>query len=276
VQAQVLAGLTLTAGDRYDDHDTFGSHNSAQLAAAWLLPTQTVFRASWGQGFKAPTLYQLYSDYANPSLQPETSSGWDAGIEQRLFDRRLVISATWFERSTQDQINFVSCPFPLDAICSAPGHSPWGYYENIARTEAQGLELEAVVALAPALSLAANYTRTKAIDRSPGSATYGEQLLRRPRDMANATLTWKAPFHLTSSVAVRYASSGADMNYDVFPAQRVALDAYTLVDLRMAHQFSDAVEFAGRVENLFDEAYTTVYQYGTTGRAAYLSLQYRF
>jgi vitamin B12 transporter len=276
LQAEVLPGLTLTAGDRHDDHDAFGSHNSAQLAAAWLLPTQTVLRASWGEGFKAPTLYQLYSDYANPSLQPETSSGWDAGIEQRLFDRRLILSATWFERSTRDQINFVSCPFPLNSICSSPGHSPWGFYENIARTEAQGLELEAVASLSTTLSLTANYTRTKAVDRSPGSATFDEQLLRRPRDMANATLTWKAPFRLTSSVALRYASSSDDMNYDVFPEQRVALDAYTLVDLRLAFRFSDALEFAGRVENLLDEAYTTVYRYGTTGRAGYLSLQYSF
>ena len=157
-----------------------------------------------------------------------------------------------------------------------PGHSPWGYYENIARTQAQGVELEAVVALTPALSLTANYTRTKAVDQSQDSPTYGEQLLRRPRDMANATLTWRAPSRLTSSVALRYASSSDDMNYDVFPEQRVELDAYTLVDLRMAFQLSEAVEFAGRVENLFDEAYATVYQYGTTGRAGYLSVQYRF
>lgn len=276
LQGEVLPGLTLTAGNRYDEHETFGSHNSAQLAVAWLLSGDTILRGSWGEGFKAPTLYQLYSDYANPALQPETSTGWDAGVEQRLFDRRLILSATWFERTTRDQITFVSCPFPLNAICALPGHSPWGYYENIARTQAQGVELEAVVALTPALSLTANYTRTKAVDQSQDSPTYGEQLLRRPRDMANATLTWRAPSRLTSSVALRYASSSDDMNYDVFPEQRVELDAYTLVDLRMAFQLSEAVEFAGRVENLFDEAYATVYQYGTTGRAGYLSVQYRF
>lgn len=276
LRGEVLPGLTLTAGDRYDDHETFGSRHSPQLAVAWALPSDTILRASWGEGFKAPTLYQLYSDYANPALQPETSTGWDAGIEQHLLDRRLSVSAIWFERRTRNQITFVSCPFPLNAICSSPGHSPWGYYDNIDRTEAEGLELEAAFALAPALTLTANYTHTRAVDRSPGSAGHGEQLLRRPRDMANATLTWNAPFRLTTSAAVRYASSSDDMNYDVFPEQRVALGAYTLLDLRMAWRLSDAIEVAGRVENLFDEDYATVYQYGTTGRAGYLSIQYLF
>jgi vitamin B12 transporter len=276
LRGEVLPGLTLIAGDRHDDHDTFGSRHSPQLALAWAPTGSTTLRASWGEGFKAPTLYHLYSEYANPALQPETSTGWDAGIEQRLLDGRLSLSAIWFERRTRNLITFVSCPFPLNAICSSPGHSPWGYYDNIARTEAEGLELEASFALAPTLTLGANYTRTRAIDRSPDSPAYGEQLLRRPRDMANASLTWNAPYRLTSSVAVRYASSSDDIDFGVFPAQRVALGAYTLVDLRLAWRYSEAVEVAGRVENLLDEDYATVYQYGTTGRAGFVSVQYLF
>ena len=60
----------------------YGGHGTGQFAAAYVLPDQTtVLRASFGQGFKAPALYQLYSNYGNQALQPETANSWDAGVE---------------------------------------------------------------------------------------------------------------------------------------------------------------------------------------------------
>ena len=51
--------------------------------------TDTKLKASVGTGFKAPTLSELYQDFppfffANPNLQPESSTGCDVGIEQGL------------------------------------------------------------------------------------------------------------------------------------------------------------------------------------------------
>ncbi|MGH1556680.1 TonB-dependent receptor domain-containing protein [Caulobacter segnis] len=45
----------------------------------------TVVRASFGQGFRAPGLYELYSEYGNLDLSPEKFDSWDAGVEQRFF-----------------------------------------------------------------------------------------------------------------------------------------------------------------------------------------------
>jgi vitamin B12 transporter len=276
LQGEVADGLTLTGGARYDDHDTFGSHDSLQLAAAWALSTGTVLRASWGEGFKAPTLYQLFSDSANPELRPEVSRGWDAGVEQHFADGRARVSATYFRRRTRNQISYVNCPFPLNAICASPGHSTWGYYENTALSQADGIELQAGLVLTPRLDVTANYTHMKAEDRSPGAATYGQRLLRRPDDLANLAVNYRWSSGLSSSVALRHTGASYDMNFNVFPEARVSLAAYTLVDLRLAYAINESLELAGRVENLFGEDYTTVYEYGTTGRAGYVSLKLRF
>ena len=62
LQAEPIKGLTLTGGVRYDDHSTFGGHVVGQGSAAWSLNQgDTILRASWGQGFKAPSLYELFS-----------------------------------------------------------------------------------------------------------------------------------------------------------------------------------------------------------------------
>ncbi len=269
LQAEIIDGLTLTLGDRYDDHETFGSEHSPQLTAAWKLPTNTILRASWGEGFKAPTLYQLYSDYRNPFLRPETSRGWDAGVEQRFLDDRASVSFTYFNRDTTNLIGYLSCPSPLNEICSLPGHSFWGYYDNTLRSEADGVELQASVVLPGGLDLTANYTHMTAVDRSPGSFDEGLRLLRRPDALANMTLGYRWPAGLYSALAVRYASSSYDVG-------RVKLGAYTLVDLRTSWAVTPSVDVAARVENLFDEKYQIIRDYGTTGRAGYVSLTYHF
>jgi vitamin B12 transporter len=63
-----IEALTVSAGMRYDDHDTFGDHTTARASAAWSVTPTTLVRSSYGEGFKAPTLYQLYSQYGNLDL----------------------------------------------------------------------------------------------------------------------------------------------------------------------------------------------------------------
>ena len=276
LQGEPVQGLTLTGGYRQDDHKSFGSHGSLQFAAAWQTSIGAIVRASWGQGFKAPTLYQLFSAYGNPGLKPETSRGWDVGVEQHWQEERIRASATWFERDTRQLISFLNCPDPGNVICSAPGHLPFGYYQNAALARASGVELQASVVISPMADLKANFTHAVSRDRSPGSADYGLQLLRRPKQVLNAALNLHFGTRVTATTALRHVSASPEMNFDVFPAQRIALDPYTLVDLRLAVDAGRDWRVSGRVENLFDRRYETVYQYGTLRRAAFLSVNRSF
>src|SRR5690606_37655891 len=132
VQGEVTHGLTLTGGVRQDSHDTFGDHRLGQAAAAWALNGgDTVLRASWGQGFKAPSLYQLFSIYGNTSLEPEEAEGWDVGVEHHLLARRIMVSATYFERETENQIDYFLACFgdpSADPRCVLNGTPRDGFY----------------------------------------------------------------------------------------------------------------------------------------------------
>ena len=97
----MIKGLTLTAGEALRPPRCIRSTvmRRASLAAAWgLNDNRTLLRASFGQGFKAPSLYQLYSNYGNPGLRPELAESWDAGVEQHAWDGRLILSATYFRQ----------------------------------------------------------------------------------------------------------------------------------------------------------------------------------
>lgn len=260
-QGEIVTGLTLTAGERYDRHDVYGGHSTGQLAAAWLLNDgHTVLRTSFGQGFKAPSLYQLYSNYGNQALQPEQAHSWDAGIEQHGWDERMLVSATYFERDSRDLIGFFDCTTP-NGLCAT---EPFGYYANVAHAFARGAELQAAVTVSQRMNVSANCTFTDTQDRSPDSATFGKELPRRPKEAANLLTTYRWFPQLSTDVAVRYGGRSFDD-----AANDIALGGYVLVDLRLSYSLPDHLELYGRVENATGKHYETAYQYGTLGRVAY-------
>jgi vitamin B12 transporter len=271
ITGEVVSGLTLAAGVRYDDNSTFGDHITGQASGAYKIGGgDTVLRASFGQGFKAPSLYQLYSEYGNQALRPEEADGWDAGVEQHFLGGRVVAQATYFGRMTKNLIGFVSCYDVLVGGCAA--HQLFGgYYDNVAKAEAEGVELDAHWTVAKGFDLGANYTYDDVEDRSPGSPNKGLQLARRPRNSANITASYVWPIALKTSLAVRYAGESYDDN-----AHLVRLKSYTLVDLRASYPLQENLEIYARVENLADQHYETAYRYGTLGRAAYGGVRLSF
>ena len=276
INAEVVKGLTLTGGIRHDDHNRYGSKTLFSGGAAWVLPTGTVLRASYSEAFKAPTLYQLFSEYGNVTLNPEQAKGWEAGAEQRLWDGKVSFGATYFERRSRDLIGFNSCDFPTstDPLCTAPGDPSlprFGYYLNIARAFAKGIEATARIAPVARVSLDGNFTWTASEDRSPGTPTDGFQLARRPRHTANASATYAVPQGPSIGVAVRWAGESFEN-----ATHTTRLSPYTLVDLRAEMPLSENVAVFARAENLFDTSYETAYRFGTLGRSIYAGFRGRF
>ena len=268
LQAEPIHGLNLTAGVRYDDHSTFGGHTVGQASAAWTPNEgQTILRASWGQGFKAPTVYELFSAYGNTGLKPEQADGWDIGAEQKFWGGRADLQLTYFNRTTTDLIEFSDCVTTATPQCAS---GRFGFYDNVDKAQAQGVELSGSVRPLHRLDITANYTYLDDRNRSPG-ADFNNVLARRPADTANLTATYVWPVKLSTTVAVRYAGKSYDDNDNT-----LLLKSYTLVDLRASYPLGHGLEAYGRIENLFNKAYETTYQYGSLRRGYYGGLRVSF
>jgi vitamin B12 transporter len=264
----VAPGLTLTAGVREDHHDQFGDHVTASAGAAWT-PDQgvTQLRASFGQGFKAPTLYQLYGDYGFAGLRPETADGLDAGASRRWFDGGLEAGFSLFSREVKNQIGYFDCYAAVSPVCAT---RPAGYYANLDRTRTQGVELSLTARPVPMLDVTASYTFTDAQNRSAGG-NGGKALPRRPRDTAFAEASWQPAGGANLSVALRYSGR----SFDDLANGRV-LKPYVLADLRGEVPLRGGVSLYARIENLFDRAYQTAYQYGSVGRTVHVGVRARY
>ncbi len=250
--------VTVTGGARLDDHRDYGSEATFSANAAWRPADGTVIRASYGEGFKAPTLFQLNSFFGNIDLDPETARSFDLGIEQSLLDRALTVGVTLFHRDTHDQIDF-----------TVSAARPFGFYDNIDRTRAQGLEAFVELRPAPGITIAANYSLIDAENRATGLP-----LLRRPKHSINLAVDWVARDWLKLGANIQTVSDSRDVDFVTFTP--TTLDGHTLASIRAAIPLNERFEFFGRVENLFDEEYETVSGYGTLGRNVHIGVRARF
>jgi vitamin B12 transporter len=257
--------VTLTLAGRLDQHESFGRHGSGQAALAWRPGGgDTLVRASLGQGFRAPSLYQLYSEYGNAGLQPETAVGWDLGLEQRAGG--LLVSLTLFGRRTEDQINFAVCSGGGDPNCAG---GRFGYYANLDRTQAVGLEA-AVSGRLGGFDLDASYTRTRArLEGQDGAPD--QDLARRPKDMASLDVSRTLAGDLRLGLSLNYAGESLSDLWGGPP-----LKSRLTAGLRAEAPLGARLSVYGRIEDLTDAAPETVRGYGAPGRVATLGLRARF
>jgi vitamin B12 transporter len=260
--ARPLSGLTTTVGLRHDHHDEFGSKTTVGASAAWT-PNEgaTVLRASYSEGFKAPTLYQLQSEFGNLLLRPESARGFDAGVTQRVLGDKIELTISAFQRNAHDLINFVSCDVPFTGICT---NRPFGTYDNVSRARASGVELSTVFKPVEAFAAQVSYSYVKSVDRSAGSTTFDNDLTRRPRETLSAVLDYRWAVGLDMGATLTHVGSSFD---NASNTRRV--EAYDIVDLRLAYPLTDHFELQARVENLTNEKYETIFRYGTPGRSSY-------
>lgn len=249
-----IAPLTLTGGIRYDSHRTFGDKLTFGADAALALATGTTLRASYGEGFKAPTLYQLFSDFGTPTLLPEEARSFDFGAEQVLLQGRARIGVTYFNRHTRNQIDFDLGTFT---------------YANIARTRADGIEIELALKPVDAFTVTANYTLIDATNRSVG-ANFGKDLARRPHQTISVSADYRFAFGLSVGGTVLHVGDSFDN-----AGNTRRLDGYVIAGLRAEAPLAGPISIYGRIDNLFDEHYQTVSGYGTYGRAAYGGVRVR-
>jgi vitamin B12 transporter len=268
VVGTLTEGFTVTGGVRHDDHDRFGGATTFGANAVYsLAATGTTFRASYAEGFKVPSLFQLLSDFGNTALDPERSTGWDAGITQDLIGGRLQLSAVYFERDSTNLILFISCPQPRTGICT---NRPSGTYDNIGLATARGAEFAVTLRPVDVLQVQFTHGNVDTRNRTIGSANFDRRLPRRPENSSSLLVDYRWSFGLETGFTLTNVSEAFDN-----ASNTTRLPGYLLADLRAMLPMGDNLELTARIENLFDEQYETAFRFGQMPRAGYVGVRLR-
>ena len=251
-----LAGLTVTGGVRHDQYRDYGGQTTLGGNIAFTPNDgRTMLRATYGEGFRAPTLSEGQPPYGNPDLRPETARNFDLGFEQQILDGKALFFATYFNRRSTDLIAFSFATFQS---------------ENIDRVNSKGVEAGFNLNPTDRLDIQASYTLVDAVNRSAG-ANFGNRLALRPQHSGSLTVDWQTPFGLSVGSSMLLMGDSFDD-----ASNGVALDGYALVGLRASLPINDRLELYGRVDNIFDVQYSVVAGYNSFGRNAAVGVRAKF
>ena len=254
-QIRIASRFFATAGVRLDKHSQFGTSLTYRLAPAYLIErTGTKFKATYGTGFKSPSLYQLYAPgtllgpIGNRDLRPEKSVGWDLGFEQEILKDKIFVGATYFQNNYKDLINF---------------DFSQGYL-NIGRAESKGAELIIITSPLSDLTIKATYTFTEAKDKDTDT-----HLLRRPKHKFTANMNYNFLEKGNFNLSFIHVGEREDMDFSTWPAARVNLSCYSLLNAAISFDINSSFQVFSRLDNIFDQDYEMVKGYGTPGFCAY-------
>jgi vitamin B12 transporter len=273
--AQPLAPWSLSLALRYDDNSDFKNATTYRATTSYLIDRFDIrFRGSVGTGQKNPTFTERFGFFTsatsnfigNPDLEPEESTGWDVGIDKGLLDDNLVLKGTYFDEKLDNEINGFFCD-PVLMTCTAINED--------GTSKRKGVELEFDATLPANLGLNGSYTYMDATEPGPSGADQIE--IRRPRNMAALNLNYAfAQNRGNANLNASYSGEQEDDDFSSFPASRVELDAYTLVNLTFGFEVTKLVALTARVDNLFDKDYENVYGFASPGRGVFAGVRLNF
>jgi len=261
-----LDGLSFTAGTRLENHDAFGTAATWRLGASYLLrATDTKVRGSVGTAFKAPNLDQLYVSFpafnffANPNLRPERSTGFEVGIDQKLFGGKLALGATVFHNSVSDLIQTSSC----GTSCST--------LTNVAEARVDGIELSLDARPFENLNFHIDYTFTNAHNLRTGAP-----LLNRPRHQVNLHANWQPLAGWWLGAGLAYRRGRYETDFSTFPSRTVEMAGYTTLRLTTSYDIAEWLQVFGRLENATDTYYEEPLGFRTARFSAYAGARVRY
>ncbi len=239
---------------RTDDNKQYGRHNTWSAASGLDLDDNHNVRLSYGTAFKAPTFLDLYyPGYENPALKPEESKNLELGFSGRY------TGWDWSLNLYRNQIqNLIACQ-SASSTCR-PDNTD---------AEIRGVEVALGLETGPLRhDLSFDYTRAE--DKNDGD----QQLLRRAKQKASwLTQVQLGPVDLSTELL--YVGKRDDKNFSSFPAERVELGSYTLINLGASYGVTPQFTLGGRIDNLFDRDYAPAYGYASAGTEFKLTADYR-
>lgn len=242
-------------GGRVDRHSNFGTVFTYRIAPSYFIKeSNTKIKATFGSGFKAPSLYYLNDSFVgNPDLLPEKSFGWDAGFEQFFPKFNTILSVTYFNNKFTDLFGFDE---NFKTI-------------NIKNAVTKGVELNVLISPVNNFNIKISHSLVDSKNKTENDPDENKNLIRRPSRKSSADFSYLWNDKLSTNLEIIYTGIREDFNFDTFPFERIYLGDYTLINFSANYKLTDLISLTGRIHNLFDKNYEDIFGYNVAGRSIY-------
>jgi vitamin B12 transporter len=247
-------GFNVELGGRLNTHSRYGSNFTYTFNPSLLIDKNWKLYASVASGFKAPSLYQLYANfYGNPSLQPEKSVNYEAGMQYSI--NTINLRLTYFNRSIRQGLDY---------------NYFTNMYFNYDSQHCQGIEWEGSAALSKNISLTANYTWLHVRQEEQSRVSYQDTVykyaLRRPAHAANLSLQWRPDSRIQVNLTGHYESKrydvgGYDVNFNPLPD--VGLGSFLILNAYAEYIAMKSLKFFLEGRNITNKKFYTINGYNS-------------
>lgn len=250
--------FALQVNARHDDYSDFESVDTGSLALGVDIAQGWRITSSIGNGFRAPTLYQRYTEYGPTAteLKPERSrSNIELGLRNQT--GRFESSITAYRNRITDLIVFAG------PVTPSPCPGTFGCYENVGNAELKGVTF--------ASTFNGDDLRvTGSLDlQEPKNKDTGKLLPRRSRQ--HASLNVDKDFGDKTTAGVQWLVSGK--RYDN-AANTLELGGYSVFNVNLQHRITPEWQVVTTVENLFNKDYQTARTYNSTPLTVFMGARW--
>jgi vitamin B12 transporter len=249
-----IKGFNVELGGRYNNFNKYGDVFTFSFNPSYVIKNSVKLFANISSGFKAPSLYQVYSEYHLPDtlgkINPEKSLSFEGGIQ--YYRDNVNLRAVYFSRNITNNIVFINTNTPPS----------YGYYTNADKQKDKGFELEASIDFGK-VTLNANYVNLDGkIETKTGSKdTAFFNLYRRPRQTINLNVGIKLSKNWNMNIAVQSIGRRYEItNYGAAPDE---MPAYYVWNLYSGYNISKNIKAFVDLKNITDEKYSEVYGYSS-------------
>ncbi len=269
-QASVFASLyykgknnkfTTEVGGRLNVHSRYGFNNTYTINPSYQFNKNIRAFGSLSTGFKAPSLYQLYSSYGNLKLKAEESKNVEVGVQHN--SKYSVSRIVYFNRAINNGIDFNNISFS---------------YFNIIKQLVSGVELETTIKPTEKLAISINYTGLKMEEKSQSRVTFKdttyEQLLRRPKNSLNANIAYQ----FTKQLYISVSGKAVGARYDVggYKKADIKLDSYFLLGAYAEYQINKNIKTFVDAQNIGNVKFFDVRGYNSIPFMANVGVSFKW
>ena len=244
-------GLNIDLGGRWNHHNINGDNYTYSINPFFVIKDHYKIYANISSGYRVPSLYQLYSEYGNKNLKPETTTSYEAGLQ--YYSEKINARATGFIREGKDVFLFYSDPVTYASN-----------YINGDKQHDYGIETEATINFAPQFSASFNYTYVngKITTQNTGKDTSFFNLYKRPKNILNLSLNYNVTENIYLSAHFKTVSKAFEPQYQDAPYE---LKGYYTLGLYGRYKFNNKLRIFADLQNITDQKYFVTRGFTTKG-----------
>lgn len=241
-----LSGFNFEAGLRANHHSLYGNNFTYTINPSFNTGDHSKIFVNISSAYKIPSLYQLYGEYGNRNLEPESSTTYEIGVQAESNEGGSVFRIAAFKRDIAHLIIFFTDPNTFSST-----------YINRDRQHDYGFEIESNMRMGRLANWVSNFSFVDGEGTDGNTKT--KNLYRRPDFTVNSRLNLQPTPQLTLAPSFKYVGDRPKGTYDIGPDP---MPHYYTVGFFAAYQLPHARLFTD-LQNLTNQQYFDVYGYNS-------------